>query len=188
MISNACRKRLIYTVMSVFVVWHTLAIVVAPASANSVLAQGLRVLLQPYLTLFRLDNTWDFFAPSVDSLSTSRQLLYVIEDKTGKKHFFKPEAEFSQLEPRYFWFRAWHFAVIDDPAGYADIAADLYCRKHAALHPVAITLWPLTKRSLRELISWPARGAGTPNLSPCTRSRTSNVTPSDIRRLSPQMA
>ena len=140
MISNACRKRLIYTVMSVFVVWHTLAIVVAPASANSVLAQGLRVLLQPYLTLFRLDNTWDFFAPSVDSLSTSRQLLYVIEDKTGKKHFFKPEAEFSQLEPRYFWFRAWHFAVIDDPADYADIAADLYCRKHAALHPVAITL------------------------------------------------
>jgi len=140
MILNAWRERLTYTAMSVFVAWHSLAIVVAPASESSVTAQGLRALLQPYLTLFRLDNSWDFFSPSVNSLSTSRQLSYVIENKAGEKLTFMPEAEYSRLEPSYFWFRAWHFAVIDNPEDYADIAAAFYCRKPAALHPVSITL------------------------------------------------
>lgn len=141
MISNAFRERLIYTLMSVFVAWHTLAIVVAPASESSVTAQGLRVILQPYLTLFWLDNSWDFFAPSVDSVLTSRQFAYVIEDQAGKKLFFMPEAQFSGLRgPNYFWFRAWHHAIVDNPEDYADIGADLYCRRHASLRPMSITL------------------------------------------------
>jgi hypothetical protein len=140
MISNAFRERLIYGAMSAFIAWQTLAIVVAPAPQSSVIVQGLRAVLQPYLTLFWLDSTWDFFAPSVDTSFTSRQFLYVVEDNAGKKLFFMPEAEFSWLEPRYFWFRDWHLAIIDSPEDYADIAAAFYCRKHAALHPVAVTL------------------------------------------------
>jgi hypothetical protein len=140
MILDAFRERLIYLAMSAFVAWHTLAIVVAPASQDSVISQGMRAVLQPYLTLFRLDNTWDFFAPNVDSLSTSRQFLYVIEDSAQKKHFYMPEADFSGLEPRYFWFRAWHFAVIDNADEFGDVAAAFYCRKHVRLQPVAIIL------------------------------------------------
>jgi hypothetical protein len=140
MISTVWRERLIYTVMSVFVAWHSLAIVVTPASPDSVTAQGLRALLQPYLTLLWLDNSWAFFSPSVNTPFTSRQLAYVIEDKAGKKLFLTPEAEYGGLEPKYFWFRAWHLAVIDKPEDYADIAAAFYCRKHAALQPMAITL------------------------------------------------
>ncbi|HSP51173.1 MAG TPA: hypothetical protein VLN61_13545 [Pseudolabrys sp.] len=140
MILNAWRQRLTYTVMSVFVAWHSLAIVVAPAPESSVTVKGLRILLQPYLTLLRLDNAWNFFAPTVGNIFTFRQFRYVIEDKAGEKLTFIPGAEFSGLNPSYFWFRAWHGAIIDNPEDYADIAAALYCRKHASLHPVSITL------------------------------------------------
>jgi len=139
MISKAWRERLTYTVMSVFVAWHSLAIVVAPAPGNSVTVQELRVLLQPYLTLLRLDNVWNFFAPTVGSMNMS-QFRYVIEDKTGEKLTFLPEAEFSGLNSSYLWFKAWYNAISYNPEDYADIAAALYCRKHASLHPVSITL------------------------------------------------
>ena len=38
-------QRLTYAAMSIFVAWHTVAMVVAPASSNSILAQGLRRVL-----------------------------------------------------------------------------------------------------------------------------------------------
>ena len=54
MIWNSWRQRLTYLVMSVFVAWHTLAMVIAPAPDSSVLVGTLRAALQPYLTLFKL--------------------------------------------------------------------------------------------------------------------------------------
>ena len=63
MISKSLRERLTYTAMSVFVAWHTAAMLFAPAPDNSVIAIALRPVFQPYLSLFRLDNTWDFSAP-----------------------------------------------------------------------------------------------------------------------------
>src|SRR5260370_30682135 len=65
MIWHPWRQRLTYLVMSAFVAWHTLAMVIAPAPESSVLVQTLRAALQPYLTLFRLDNPWNFFAPTI---------------------------------------------------------------------------------------------------------------------------
>jgi hypothetical protein len=147
MISNAWRKRLAYTAMSAFVVWHSLAMIVAPAP-ESVTVQGLRVLLQPYLTLLRLDNAWNFFAPTVGHMS---QFRYVIEDEAGANFtFVQEEAEFSRLNPSYFWFRAWHDAIIDNPDDYADVAAARYCRKHASLHPVSITLLEIQEQDFTQ--------------------------------------
>jgi hypothetical protein len=139
MISTEWRKRVTYTAMSAFVAWHTLAMVVAPMPQTSATSQGLRVLLQPYLSLLRLDNPWNFFAPTFGNLNMS-QFRYVIEDKAGEKLSFMPETEFSGFTPSYFWFRGWYTAIIENPEDYADIAADYYCRKHASLRPVSITL------------------------------------------------
>ena len=147
--SNAWRERLTYIVMSMFVVWHSLAIIVAPAPGNSVTVRDLRVLLQPYLTLLRLDNTWNFFAPTVGSMSMS-QFRYVIEDKTGEKQTFMPEAEFGGLNASYLWFKAWYNAITDNPEDYADIAATLYCRKHASRHPVSITLLEIQENDFKQ--------------------------------------
>jgi hypothetical protein len=54
MISKQWRERLGYAAMSVFVGWHTLAMVVAPAPEESALVKSLHGLLQPYLALFNL--------------------------------------------------------------------------------------------------------------------------------------
>ena len=80
MISKPLRERLTYTAMSVFLAWHTVAMVLAPAPDNSVIAIALRPLFQPYLSLLRQDNRWDFFAPTVE---TGTELRYTLEDAAG---------------------------------------------------------------------------------------------------------
>src|SRR5439155_16029727 len=52
------RQRLTYLAMSLFVAWHTLAIIIAPTPTGSGLVQSLRSLVQPYISFFRLDNQW----------------------------------------------------------------------------------------------------------------------------------
>jgi hypothetical protein len=89
-------SKLNYVAMSLFLGWHTLAIVIAPAPGRSATAQSMRVLLQPYLTLFDLDNKWDFYAPNVDR---GRQLRYVIEDAAGTSHSFVPTKDLNWFHP-----------------------------------------------------------------------------------------
>jgi hypothetical protein len=134
-ISNSWRQRLAYIAMSVFVAWHTLAIVVAPAPVSRV-TQSLRVYVEPYLKTFLLDNKWDFFAPNV---GPALRLRYVIEDKDGQSHTFDPAEQLNWFHPNFHWARSWHTAIMDDPDLYADAAAARLCREHAALNPVAIT-------------------------------------------------
>jgi len=137
MILPVLRQRLVYVAMSIFVAWHSFALVIAPAPDSDV-ALLARVVLQPYLTFLRLDNQWDFFAPTIGEGS---RLRYDIMDKGGKVHAFMPAEELSWYHPDYLWFRSWHYQIIDDPDQYADNAAAILCRKHAALQPLAITFY-----------------------------------------------
>jgi len=130
------RQRLTYIAMSLFVTWQTLVIVVAPAP-SSYLSDAIRTVLQPYMTLLRLDSQWDFFAPNVGEGS---RLRYIIEDQNGVRHTFDPARQLSWFHPKYFWVRGWYYAIMDDPDLYADAAIARFCKEHAALHPVAITL------------------------------------------------
>src|SRR5258705_2572587 len=136
MISKQWRERLIYTVMSVFVGWHTLAMAVAPASDASDTAKSLRLLFQPYLTLFTLDHQWAFFAPSVPK---GTQLQYVIKDASGESHTFVPSAQGNWFHPGYIWFKDSYEAILDSPDDYTDTFAALFCREHASLRPVSIS-------------------------------------------------
>ena len=142
MASKMWRQRLAYVVMSIFVAWHTLAMVVAPAP-ESYLTKSLRGILQPYLTLFRLDDKWDFFAPNIGAGTRFR---YVIEDQAGEKHTFYPTAKVSWLGPNFFWTRFWYYGIMDDPETFADYAVGYFCRRHADLHPVAISLVELREK------------------------------------------
>ena len=137
MISEKLRVRLSHAAISAFVVWHTLAMVIAPVPDSDV-AKLARVALQPYLSFFRLDNQWDFFAPMVGEGS---RLRYDIQDRTGKVHVFLPADELRWYRPEFLWFRFWYYRVIDDPEIYADNTAAILCRRHAALHPLAITFY-----------------------------------------------
>ncbi len=131
------RERLSYAAISAFLAWHTLALVIAPAPNGSAVAQTLRPLLQPYLTLFRLDNQWDFYAPEVGN---GLQFRYEIEDASGLRRSFTPTDGLSWYHPDYWWFREWYEAVMYLPESYADHFVTLLCRKHADLKPISITL------------------------------------------------
>jgi hypothetical protein len=143
MIWKPWRERLLYLAMSVFVVWHTLAIVVAPAPDSSVMVQSLRRLLHPYLSLFRLDNKWDFYAPNIGK---GHQFRYIVEDAAGTSRTFMPTDDLNPYHPMHWWFRAWYDAIIDQPDVYGDAAAARLCRQHAALQPVAVTLLSLEEK------------------------------------------
>jgi hypothetical protein len=67
--SQQWRERLVYAAMSLLLVWHTIAIVVASAP-DSLMTRSVRPLLHPYVTLFRLDNHWGFFSPNVAARHT----------------------------------------------------------------------------------------------------------------------
>lgn len=131
------RDRLVYMAMSAFVVWHTMAIMIAPASENSMLAQSLRRVFDPYLSLFRLNSRWDFYAPNV---GRGHQLRYTVESADGDRRTFTPTDDWNWYHPGYWWFRAWYDAVITSPDLYADRAIASLCRRHGDLRPTAITL------------------------------------------------
>jgi hypothetical protein len=139
MISERLRARLAYLAMSAIVAWHTLAMVIAPAPDSDVTLLA-RVALQPYLTFFRLDNQWDFFAPTVGE---GARLRYDIQDKSSKTQAFLPADELRWYHPNFLWFRSWYYRIIDDPDNYAENAAVVLCRKHAALQPLAITFYEI---------------------------------------------
>jgi hypothetical protein len=137
MISQQWRARLTYAAMSVFVAWHTLAIVIAPAPDVSEAIKSLRIPFQPYLSFFKLDNQWDFFAPNVGFGS---QFRYIVEDGNGNHHPFVPDRELNWFHPSFFWFRSWFDGILFVPEFYADAAGEFFCRKYASLHPVAVIL------------------------------------------------
>ena len=135
MIWNRWRARLTYAAMSVFVAWHAAAIAIAPAPDASEFVQALRVPFHPYLVFLRLDNLWDFFAPDV---GRPPEFRYIVEDIRGNHHPFMPARELNWLHPSFFWSSSWYEAIMDEPEIYADAAAAVFCRKHAALHPVSV--------------------------------------------------
>jgi hypothetical protein len=139
MISIRWRERLTYLAMSLFVAWHTLAMVIAPAPESHA-TDSLHAVLRPYLTLLRIDNPWDFFAPTVGEGS---RLSYVIEDDKGATYSFTPGEQLSSFHPSFFWSRSRYYAVMDEPELHAAAAAELFCRTHAELKPTSITFYEM---------------------------------------------
>jgi len=136
------RERLAYVAMSVLVVWHTIAMVVA-AAPDSNLTWAARSLWQPYLTLFRLENNWGFFAPNVPR---GRQFRYTIEDAAGTKRTFIPEDKVNRLHPNSLSILDRYKEVMLSPDLYGDAIAEALCREHSALRPVTITLLEVAQK------------------------------------------
>ena len=150
MIGAGWRRRLSYGAMSVVVGWHSLAILIAPLPDASGIVQGARLILRPYLSLFRLENNWNFFAPVI---GRQVQVRYVVEDADGQRHAFIPANEFNGSIPRYVMWREFKYlydGFLEEPEVYAARATELFCRKHAALKPIAISIM-----RIQELDFWP---------------------------------
>ena len=140
MIAAPWRERLTYLAMSAVVGWHSLALIIAPMPDASTTAQAARGLLQPYLSLFRLDNSWSFFAPEI---GRQVQFRYIVESADGQRRTFVPQDEINWSFPRYVMWREFKYlqdAIAAEPEAYAERVTALLCRKHATLKPVAISI------------------------------------------------
>ena len=144
--SKRWRERLTYSAMSLFLAWHTVATMLAPVPEKNVIVQAFRGLFQPYLTLTGTDTTWDFFSP----LSSSYQFRYAIEDAAGNEHSFTPIADVNWLTPNHRWDERIFATLISTPALIGDYFTKQFCREHAALKPVAVTLLYLEEKEF-----WP---------------------------------
>jgi hypothetical protein len=136
MTAKPWRDRLIYAAASLFLAWHTVAIMLAPVPPNNEVVRAFRTLFHPYLTLLGLDATWDFFSP----IGGSDQFRYRIEGADGNEYTFTPIAEVNWLIPVHRWNERMYEEIIRNPEIYGHYYARFFCHKHAALRPVAISL------------------------------------------------
>ena len=135
-ISERWRGRIVYTLMSVFVAWHALCLIVGPAPQSSLIADKLRPLVGTYLALFSLDVKWGFFAP----IGGASEFRYEVIDSAGKTHTFRPTSGYAWYHPSKLSVDDRFRAVIETPDIYGDHLIASYCRKHSALAPVEIRL------------------------------------------------
>lgn len=136
MLPTRWRQRLIYTAISAFVVLHVATLLITPMPDSALKTAALGV-LHPYTALFRLANTWDFYAPGI---GYGTQFRYTVEDGAGQSHTFIPAEEISSFDPLYWWSSEWYKSVAKYPQDFASVAGAALCRKHASLQPVAVTL------------------------------------------------
>jgi hypothetical protein len=132
--------RIIYTAMSLLLVWHSVAIVASP---DNVIMQSAGSLFDPYLSLFKLRNEWRFYAPDV---RVEPEFRYVVEDASAQRHTFIPADKLSRYLPTDIWVKDWYIHVMDNPEIYSDFVAAYLCRQHAPLHPVSITLLEINQK------------------------------------------
>jgi hypothetical protein len=135
----------IYTAMSLLLVWHSVAIVLA-AAPDSVIADSARSVFNPYLSLFRLRNEWSFYAPDV---RVEPEFRYVVADAAGQQHTFVPADKLSRYLPTDIWVKDWYIYVMDHSDTYGKFVAGYLCREHAAMHPVSITLLEIDQRDFK---------------------------------------
>src|SRR5262245_455715 len=141
--SKSWYGRAIYSVMSVFVAWHTLAIIFAPAQGSRAGVRALRTLFHPYLTLFELDNRWNFFAPKINAWYHFR---YILDEADGSRFVFLPIEGMNRYSPHFWWVRQWQDAIVNHPEINADLAGRLLCQKHPSLQPIAVTLMRIEQK------------------------------------------
>ena len=128
--------RLALIAMSALLIWHTAAMMIGP-SPPSAMTDTARAVMEPYLTLLRLDNVWGFFAPNV---KLGSHFSYVIEDAQGKTTTFTPADDLNRFHPNYIWFRDRYARIMEEPDVYGDVTGAELCLKHAPLNPVKVSL------------------------------------------------
>ena len=83
--------------------------------------------------------------------ATPHSLRYVIKDDAGKLHRVDPAAALNWFLPSSIWFTAWYLALLDSPDDFGGQFAALFCRQHADLHPVTITLYAAEQKDYAPL-------------------------------------
>jgi hypothetical protein len=133
-------QKILFVLTSMFLIWHTLALVIGP-SPQSHLRDNLFGYFQPYLSLFRLNNAWAFYAPEPELGSVVN--YKVIGEDGDAQEFDVYNDQLDRWSASYFRFNAffnniyWQSEVY---RRYRNSYIQYLCRRHAALNPESIVL------------------------------------------------
>lgn len=130
------RGPIVYVVMSIFVAWHAICLIVGPAPQDNTIARALRPLVEPYLNLLYLNVEWGFFAP----VGMSAEFRYIIVDDGGREHTFRPTTGLAWYHPSKLWIFDRYRTIAQRSDAYDKRLIAEYCRKHANLAPVEVRL------------------------------------------------
>ena len=134
------RQKILYLIASVFLIWHTFALLIGPAP-QSYIRDNLLGIYEPYLSVFRLNNAWAFYAPEPD---LGGVLNYKVLDNDGNEHQFDIYHDYlDRWSASYFRYNAFFNNIEWNSAEYRRYRKSYIqylCRKHSNLSPKSIAL------------------------------------------------
>lgn len=128
-------RALLWVLASLFLVWHSLVLVVTPAP-SSYLQKIFQDLSWPYVRFFQLESGWGFFAPEP---VRGKQLRYVVLDARNRRQEYRLTESLQRLSPSYLRYTTLYGNIHPGRPGLMKSAARYLCRRHAGDLPRSIT-------------------------------------------------
>jgi hypothetical protein len=120
------------TILSIFIIWHTIGIGIVGPFAKSYLRDSLMALYDGYLAVFHLDRSWPFYAPNPFPGSI---LSYETISATGTTKLHPLTQAREKFDHAYFRYTNFYAYLFSDPKytkqrGYDKSVARFLCGQH----------------------------------------------------------
>lgn len=128
------KKRVLYIAASLFAIWHSGALIIAPAP-ESYLINSIYRWYKPYLSFFNINNGWAFFAPNPH---TGVRMYYILRNTSGEQKkidFTSSLRRQTTVFQRYTMMQD-YLSLKASP--YTQSAAMYLCGRHKDFDPVSL--------------------------------------------------
>jgi len=146
--STSSLKRAGYALLSLFIIWHVLAITIVGPFSQSYLHDHLMNVFGPYLRFLQLDREWPFYAPNPP---LGRIMQYQIIDPNGDRQTYPLTQARDKFDHAYFRYTNFYYYLFNNPKyskskGYVKSVARYLCRQHKNEHVSAISFIVLDQK------------------------------------------
>ena len=100
-----------FTVLSLFIIWHVLAMTIIGPFSKSYMRDSMLTYYNNYLAIFRLDGSWPFYAPDPFLGSI---LSYQTVTSSGEKHSFSLTQAREKFDHAYFRYTNFYAYLFSD--------------------------------------------------------------------------
>ena len=121
-----------FTVLSIFIIWHSIGIAIIGPFSKSYLRDGLMTVYQDYLSFFHLNKSWPFYAPNP---FLGSMLSYETISPSGEVEAYPLTHARGRYEHAYFRYTNFYGYLFSDPEyskkrGYDKSVARYLCSQH----------------------------------------------------------
>ena len=129
-----------FIILSVFIIWHAIGIVIVGPFGKSYLRDNLMNIYQHYLAVFHLDRSWPFYAPNPFLGSI---LSYETVSVSGNTNTYPLTQSREKFDHSYFRYTNFYAYLFSDPEytkkrGYDKSVARYLCNQHSGSDVTAI--------------------------------------------------